>query len=615
MSQQPDKVLRHWSRMYPPLMVLVAAVVVAVLILPSTLNLPQSNPTTVLEYAPVPPEDENPPPAAGNVSSLGLGTSGTITRRNQVVSLPPPLDEGIGGRPFQKRCIGNPPRQTEDPASPPCVPFFEGDNFGSTYQGVNREEITVLVYLDFGTYGFPGRQEVTPANGTYVDIDQPRLPNCPQTNQGPSTDPKECDHVMVRVLKAFSKYFNTRFQSYNRHVHYWAYFTDVETAAQRRSDAVANWEKLKPFAVIDGATFNGFNQEYQTAMTQLGVLTFSSTEAGLPASFFRENAPLGWGYWPDVEHWERLYTSYICQKVAPHPVRRFGNPPGVGEPNGERRKFGIWYPNDADEPGVALFAELVIENLRDCGVDVIEAVYSETGWAADAEDTGTEAAEAAAKFSSENVTTVLYVGVEGRLSNALDAIRYYPEIVVAGELDNDNNFIGQVQNQNVWQNAWAMTFHVRINRLEDAPGYRAYKEGDPAGAADARDAAGAFARDNYRDHFMLFQGIQVAGPRLTPESVEKGFHAIPERPSGDPYSPAFFFDEGDYSSVKDAMETWWDPQGRSRGGGTPSNRPGCWRVVREGKRYLAGQWEGGDDVFRDREQTCSGYDGSIRLRA
>ena len=473
----------------------------------------------------------------------------------------------------------------------------------------------MLVYYDAGGYGFLGRTEETPEAGTYVDINKPRLPNCPP-DPNPAvaspTNPEECDHVLVRVLKAFSKYFNNRYQTYNRQVHYIAYFSSADTAAERRSDAVANWERVRPFAVIDAATFNGFNQEYQTAMTQLGSLTFSSTEAGLPNEFFRRNAPLAWGFWPDIEHWEALFSSYLCQKVIPHPVKRFNG--GVGPQNGQPRKFGIFYPVDPAEPDLQTFAELLIGDMRRCGAEPVESTYSVTGFAVDSADTGTEAAEAAAFFQSEGVTTVIYVGTEGRLSNALDAIRYYPEIVVAGQLDNDNNFFGQVQNQNAWRNAWAMTYHIRINRLEDSPGYRAYKEGDPAGATNPNDSAGVSARDSYRDHFMLFQGTQVAGPRLTPESIDKGFHAIPERPSGSPYAPAFFFDEGDYSSVKDAMEAWWDPGGRSRGGGTPSNRPGCWRVVRGGQRFLAGRWEGGDDVFVNGNDPCTGYDGSIRTR-
>ena len=599
------------SRAVPALAPITLALILAVFILPSSLNLPQSNPSTVLEYAPVPPQDENPPPPAdGNLSSLGLGASNTLAAPVAPPPLPPPLDEsGVGARPNQKQCVGNPPRQTEDPSSPPCVPFFEGNNFGSTYQGVSKDEIVVLVYAEEANYGLTGRSETSPEAGTYIDIDQPPLPNCPPDNGAQNSDPTQCDHVLVRMVRAFSKYFNTRFQTYGRHVHYWLYITAGDTAAERRGDAVANWEKLKPFAVIDYAVFTGFNEDYQEAMANLGVLSFSSQLAGVTNDFYRRNAPLAWGLWPDVEHSEALYSSYVCQKVAPYPVRRFNG--GIGPPNGQPRKFGIYYPVDPGQPGLQLYAERLLTDLNKCGVEPVEATYSAEGFAVDGSDQGTEATQAAARFSSEDVTTVLYVGTEGRFSVAADAVRYYPEIVVAGDLDNDNNYFGQVQNQNSWRNAWAVTYHTRINRLEDAPGYRAFREVYPQ--ASRGDSAGLFARDDYGDHFMLFQAIQVAGPKLTPESVDKGFHAIPENTASSPYVPAFFFDPNDYTSVKDAAEQWWDPNGRSRGGGTPSNRPGCWRMANEGNRSLAGEWSGKDDVFRKTDDPCNGYDGSIKI--
>jgi hypothetical protein len=201
-------------------------------------------------------------------------------------------------------------------------------------------------------------------------------------------------------------------------------------------------------------------------------------------------------------------------------------------------------------------------------------------------------------------------GTETRFSDSADAIKYYPEIVVAGNLSNDNNFIGSVQNQNVWRNAWAMTYHVRINRLEDAPGYRAYKEGDPGGDNNA----GVFARDDYQDNFMFFQAVQVAGPRLTPQSVDRGFHAIPPRVSKDPFSPALYFDAGDYTMMKDAMEQWWDPQGRAINPVGGAQVPGCWRVVDGGLRYTAGKWPPGNKAFQNRADPCTGYGGAIRIR-
>jgi hypothetical protein len=583
------------------LVFLAIAVLVVILVLPSSLNLPQSNPSTVLEYAPVPPQDKNPPPVTGNLSSLGLGSSRTLAQGG-VKPPKSPTISGIGGNPRQFQCVGNPPRQTEDPSSPPCVPFFQGDNFGATYQGVSKNEIRVLVYLDQAGAGNEG----PPPADTYVDIDSPPLAKCPPTFPAVS-DPKQCDFAIVREVRAFAHYFTARFQTYNRRLHYFVYFSGAGTAAQRRSDAVSNWQKLRPFAVIDQGRFNGFNQEYEDAMNQLRVLSFSSTLGALPNSFYRKNAPLSWGFFPDIEHWAALYSSYVCKKVAPYPVHRYGNP-SVGPPNGQKRKIGLWYTTDPGFPGPQYFAQLVKKQIESCGLSgLVERTYSKNGYAVDGSDTGTEATQAAADFQTQNVTTILYLGgTETRLSNALDSIKYYPEIVVAGNLHNDNNFIGQVQNQNSWRNAWVMSFAVRENRRQDSPGYRAYKEGNPSGDEDA----GGFAVDDYRDHFNLVEGIQVAGPRLTPQSIDKGFHAIPPHSSSDPYSPALFFDPGDYSAAKDAAEGWWDPTGSS----PSSNQKGCWRLVRNGQRFRAGLWVGGDDVFRNTSDPCTGYGGTINFR-
>src|SRR5204862_6865026 len=124
-----------------------------------------------------------------------------------------------------------------------------------------------LVYFDWGAYGLStNSHETSPAPNTYVDIDRPRLPNCPVGDT--ATDPDQCDHMLVRILKGFSHYFNERFQTYARHVHYWAYFSGADSAERRRADAAGIEDKLHPFAVVDEAVFNGYNSEFDTAMTE-----------------------------------------------------------------------------------------------------------------------------------------------------------------------------------------------------------------------------------------------------------------------------------------------------------------------------------------------------------
>src|SRR4051812_19735970 len=103
------------GRRYPPLVSVAFAMALAAFVLPSALSLPQTNPTQSLEYAPVPPSDENPSTAQGNTSSLGLATSGSVQADGAggsgagmapVASVRVPL--GAGTVPRTKRCVGSP---------------------------------------------------------------------------------------------------------------------------------------------------------------------------------------------------------------------------------------------------------------------------------------------------------------------------------------------------------------------------------------------------------------------------------------------------------------------------------------------------------------------------
>jgi len=62
-------------RRYPPLVMIIVALALAVFALPSALNLPQANPGQTLEYAPVPGNAQSAA-QAGNFAGLGLGTGG-----------------------------------------------------------------------------------------------------------------------------------------------------------------------------------------------------------------------------------------------------------------------------------------------------------------------------------------------------------------------------------------------------------------------------------------------------------------------------------------------------------------------------------------------------------
>lgn len=224
---------RGLRRDTPPLIAVALVLIGLLALLPSALNLPQTNPTQTLEFAPVPPDDQSAPPAAGNLSGLGLGSSSSISGANGQSSFP---DSNAGRSvklPGTKRCVGNPPRQTEDPFSPPCVASFNGDNGGSTYQGVTSDEVRILMYVDSSYSDVGGDGAVARPTAKLYDLEKP-------------PDPDETESYHVRAGRIWQRYFNDRYQAYGRFVHFYVYFSRQLTTASsnaeaRRADAVDNY--------------------------------------------------------------------------------------------------------------------------------------------------------------------------------------------------------------------------------------------------------------------------------------------------------------------------------------------------------------------------------------
>jgi hypothetical protein len=289
-------------------------------------------------------------------------------------------------------------------------------------------------------------------------------------------------------------------------------------------------------------------------------------------------------------------------------VTRSGGPNGEGSFNGQARRYGFYHTSDQGERGLSQFYKVAKKHLAACGVPMhAEGTFPYARFVVDNRDPGTQQRNALASFQEEDVNTILWFGgVEGKFTPLASAAGYYPEIIVAGDLNSDNAANGQHQDQAVWRNARAVSYDLRSDRQNATQGYKAAVEGD----RNLDSTALGFANEFYRDFFMLFTGIQIAGPKLSPERVTQGFHAIPERSSNNPFIAACFFDPNDYTCVKDSMEMWWDPTGKYPG----ATNPGCWRMAEEGRRYLAYKWSSYQSRFDVDEDSCNGYGGTYQLR-
>ncbi|MHB8507888.1 MAG: hypothetical protein ACYDGR_04465 [Candidatus Dormibacteria bacterium] len=587
----------------------------AVFALPSALNLPQANPGQTLEYAPV-PGDQGQVSAGGNVASLGLGngdsgpTTGIGGGSSGGGSEPPPpltLPVGAGGAPSTKQCVGNPPRQTEDLASPPCVAFFHGDNGGSTYQGVSGSEFRIVVYLTGGWCWLntgAGAQECEPKN-TYVDLEQPPTSN---------------EITLVAQLRNWQAYFNARYQTYGRHVHFYVYFGQGTGSPEAiRAAAADNNQRLHPFAALSYNN-DGNNDVYSESMAQLGVLNFGASDLRSDDTY-QKFPRLLWGFYPTVETIARMYSTFVCSKVAPYPASFSGN---AGE-NQQSRVYGLLSTTDPRHPELVKMAKLVRDHIEACGITLKEtATFPYAGFVnVTASYQSSDEVQGMAKFKKSGVTTIIWAGgFDPGESKAAASLGYIPEWIYAGDLVGDGNISASFQDSTEWAHAWTVT-PITLQGAQGEPVepacFNAYIGMDPNVQRSTTDIIHACLF--YDDLRQLFTGAQVAGPRLTPQTIDQGFRAIPARASTGPQVPACFYRPSDYTCVKDAVAEWWDSSAPA--GGSPNGNgsyigqssSGCWRMAEYGARHQVGQWSPGPVLAQQdlQHNPCNLWTGILNL--
>jgi len=587
-------------RRFGPLSSLAIAAALAFLVLPSTLTLPNPSPTSQEEIAPVPPTQAKLNTTVSNFTSLSAGTTGnglgqgtgggTAPQSGSAIPPPPTLPPGVGNVPpstFQ--CVAG--RQTEDPLSPTCVPFYQGENGGATYQGVSAKEVRILIYHEpFGTID-TSQGTSTPPYNTIVDTDLPPKPN---------------EHPDVSTSRGWSKFFGQRYAAYNRHVKIYVQFGSYDsssrtTAGTQAQDAALAYAKVKPFAVIN---FSGFGNGafYNNYMAQHGVMIFGSISTR-SASFYKEFPGLQWGYPPPLEYKAAQYANAICSTVANRPSSNIG-PNSTTVRNGTPRKYGLYYTTDPAFEGLTDGAKLAKQLMKkQCGMETFDQTYAKNSFSVDNGTTPRSSTNVALAFQQRGVTTVLWpFGYEVKLSGAFKSLNYLPEIIVGDDNQQASTQGGSFQDPVAWNQAWivsSVTYDPSFNDRICTQEYRSVDQQAPA-----KDVQ-SFACNAYNDLRQLYTGIQVAGPTLTPKSVDQGFHAIPLVESKNPQVPTCFYLVDDYTCVKDSVIEHWDSSAKADG---DASDQGCWRMVGNGRRYLPGKFPKANlGQLKNAAHVCNNY--------
>jgi hypothetical protein len=547
----------------------IAALLAIVFLLRSALRPPQTPPPPSQELSPDAPPDNHDSIVttfARGQSGTGEGTgtlggdeaAGTITQvaTDAPTPAPPPAACAYG--------YGNPPRQTFSIYSPPCAPAFVGDNGGATSNGVDRDEIRIVV---------PGGTE-----GWVVD--------------DPAADEDSIGND--RTWRVLQKWFNTRYQLYGRKIRFYKLGIGGDPE-QRRAQAARIADEIKAFAAFRSGAINGVE------LARRGVVYAGEGGDQWDQSFTEAHRPYLWTWRANATMMERIAGEYICKRLAHRPAQ-FASPPYLGQ----TRKFGIVYDDQEAKRDSGPVLKRAIE--EQCPGVVAEMVGFQGLASQDGTYGSTEQATAISKFRQAGVTSVVaplnWNGMIGFTTTA-SSQGYFPEYIITAEGLNDHNTLARLMDQKAWT---GHAFGISAREIEENGGavgggtltfsdaVRAYREIDPANVP-----ADGPTRLTFYPLEMLVNGMQLAGPNLTPQTLEAALFKANRR-EGPPYWAAGSgYSPGNYGYATQVGEIWWDPSAVDSGG-----TAGAYKWTRGGLRWGLGKLPPGETtVFSEGSATRS----------
>jgi hypothetical protein len=540
-----------------PYAAVVLAVLAIVFLLPSALRPPVSPPSETAELSPDAPPDPN---QDSIISTVNRGRSGTGDGEGEQGEPPPGQQVAIGVTattspppvPPPAACpygYGRPPRQTFSIYSPPCAATFTGDNGGATAPGVTATEIRMVV--SGGPEGWVDQKLSSSATN-------------PQDENGTS-----------RTWRIYQEWLNSHYQFYGRKLRFYAMDLNAPATATNPDDAkrakVTDMkQKVDPFAVTTYEQGVFIEEAARQKIVATGEWVDQYTD-----DFYQQHRPYIWTWHASATTMRKLTAEYVCGRLVNRPAK-FAGPQYVTQ----QRKFAVVYQTAVGRGNAGDEVERYLK--QQCGVQV-----TKVAWDTAAGPT------VISRLVADGVTSVINTlawGETNGMTNAAAKAGYFPEWIIGGEGVSDTNVQGRINDPAEWSHA----FGISAMEIEEPQGFggdntsywdatRAYKEIDPAGNPDRRASLVFFNLQ------QIANGIQMAGPNLTPETFEKGLFSVPLRQGPPNWAASGGFRPGNYGYATAVGEIWWDTKASDSMG-----NPGAFRWTRNGERWTLGHLPPGE---------------------
>jgi len=192
------------------------------------------------------------------------------------------------------------------------------------------------------------------------------------------------------------------------------------------------------------------------------------------------------------------------------------------------------------------------------------------------------------RLKAEGITSVVFGGDPFMLIDLTTAAtrqNYFPEWIITGTVFTDTTTVARLLDQQQWANAFGASASPARGTPQEAEAWRVYKwfQGTDPEAKKSLNITWPPVQ-------LLFTGIHMAGPNLTPETFAGGMFRVPPA-GGGPTTPQISYgnngvtDGPDFVGVDDFTVVWWDPELEG-----PNEQevvaPGMWRYPLGGQRFL-----------------------------
>ncbi len=459
-------------------------------------------------------------------------------------------------------------------APPPCVEDFTGNNGGATSPGVTATTIKI---------------------GYYIPKPDPTLDGV--LAQAGAYDPPD---KTAQAYKDYAAIYGGTFELYGRKVQ--LVRIDGSGSSTDSVQARADADRAAAdgvFAVMGGpAQTKAFSDE----LAQKKILCVGQCIISQPQRYYEENEPYLWPTGPSPDQTSTMITTFIKNQLAGKPAQYAG--PLL---KGKTRTFTMLTYDTPDNQYRASWDDLEAK-LKATGVDVVDHV----DYFLNIPTMQSDARTIATRLKQKNATSILFTGdpiFPIFLTAEMSKENYFPEWVMSGTVLADTNVFARKFDQKQWEHAFGLQLVPARIPKDKQDAYTLHQWWFNTPPPD--DNGYALVDGDIR---LMFDGLQLAGPNLTPAAFRNGLDAAP--PAAATNAPTIsavvsygnhgFWPGDDPAGLDNAGIEFWDPTATGPDE-TGTVGKGMYRLMGGGVRYLSNQWPTTPMPLFDKTNTVTIY--------